>query len=197
MSPRLAAYSSIAHLNLRNLLCCIRKTEKCFFSLHRGPYTSWYHSQCAPWTSIPSVNYLDGYHQMKAADKKVLKDLCEGRGSRPRMLGAGPSAGGSSSSAVMLASGRSWTPLPAQGSPGIDWDSINDETREDTDVLYSSIDLLVVGCRYYSGMLYRGEMADLVREPANPYDPNAIRCDNIHGSQVGHIKREQVRSTFS
>ena len=128
---------------------------------------------------------------MKAEDKKKLKDLCQGRGP-PRMLGSGGASSSSSASAVALAPGRAWMPLPARGSPGIDWDTINDETREETDVLYCSIDLMVVGCRYYSGMLYRGEMSDLVREPNNPYDPNAIRCDNIHGTQVGHIKREQV-----
>lgn len=33
-------------------------------------------------------------------------------------------------------------------------------------------------------------MVGLVREPQNPYDPNAVMVANIYGSQVGHIKRE-------
>jgi len=27
------------------------------------------------------------------------------------------------------------------------------------------------------------------REPGNPYDSNAIRINNIHGTQIGHIPR--------
>ena len=30
------------------------------------------------------------------------------------------------------------------------------------------------------------------REPSNPYDSNAVRVLNVHGEQVGHIKREQA-----
>lgn len=33
-------------------------------------------------------------------------------------------------------------------------------------------------------------MVGLVREPQNPYDPNAVMVANIYGNQVGHIKRE-------
>jgi SWI/SNF-related matrix-associated actin-dependent regulator of chromatin subfamily A3 len=33
-----------------------------------------------------------------------------------------------------------------------------------------------------------GEFVTLIREPANPYDRNAIRVDNVSGKKVGHIK---------
>lgn len=32
-------------------------------------------------------------------------------------------------------------------------------------------------------------MVGLVREPQNPYDPNAVMVTNMYGNQVGHIKR--------
>jgi len=48
----------------------------------------------------------------------------------------------------------------------------------------------VVGCRYYSGVVHRGEFAFLVREPHNPYDANAIAVKNLLDHQVGHINRE-------
>ena len=39
-----------------------------------------------------------------------------------------------------------------------------------------------------------GEYIELVREPNNPYDRNAIRVDNIHGEKVGHIKATSART---
>lgn len=32
-------------------------------------------------------------------------------------------------------------------------------------------------------------MIGLVREPQNPYDPNAVMVTNMYGNQVGHIRR--------
>lgn len=46
----------------------------------------------------------------------------------------------------------------------------------------------IVGLRYYTGVAHPGEYVRLVREPRNPYDRNAVRVDNIHGEQVGHVK---------
>lgn len=28
------------------------------------------------------------------------------------------------------------------------------------------------------------------REPSNPYDSNAIRIDNVQGTQIGHLPRQ-------
>lgn len=42
----------------------------------------------------------------------------------------------------------------------------------------------IVGMRYYGGVVHRGEWVELVREPANPYDANAIRVENMARVQV-------------
>jgi SWI/SNF-related matrix-associated actin-dependent regulator of chromatin subfamily A3 len=45
-----------------------------------------------------------------------------------------------------------------------------------------------VGIRYYAGTAHPGEYVQLIREPSNVYDKNAIRVDNMAGIKVGHIK---------
>ena len=52
----------------------------------------------------------------------------------------------------------------------------------------------VVGIRYYQGAAHPGEFVQLVREPDNPYDKNAIRVDNLRHQKVGHIKKETARA---
>lgn len=47
----------------------------------------------------------------------------------------------------------------------------------------------IVGLQYYTGTISGREMVGLVREPLNPYDPNAIRVLNTRTVQVGHIER--------
>ena len=54
------------------------------------------------------------------------------------------------------------------------------------------ITLTTVGCRYYQGTAHKNEIVELIREPQNQYDRNAIRVDNIAGVQIGHIKRQQA-----
>ncbi|CAN0248801.1 unnamed protein product, partial [Ectocarpus sp. 12 AP-2014] len=67
-----------------------------------------------------------------------------------------------------------------------------DDDATSREVLYGYADLLIVGCRYYRGVAHLGEFVDLVREPNNPYDRNAIRVDNLTRQQVGHIKATQA-----
>ncbi|KAK4191938.1 putative SWI/SNF-related matrix-associated actin-dependent regulator of chromatin subfamily A member 3-like 1 [Podospora australis] len=55
--------------------------------------------------------------------------------------------------------------------------------------LYGSFDGKIVGVRYYNGVATMGEVVICKREPSNPYDPNAIRVDNVYGQQIGHIPR--------
>jgi SWI/SNF-related matrix-associated actin-dependent regulator of chromatin subfamily A3 len=55
---------------------------------------------------------------------------------------------------------------------------------------YGSVSGLIVGIQHYRGDIHVGEMANLVREPSNPYDRNALRVDNLAGVQIGHIKKE-------
>jgi SWI/SNF-related matrix-associated actin-dependent regulator of chromatin subfamily A3 len=48
----------------------------------------------------------------------------------------------------------------------------------------------IVGVRYYNGYATEGEQVMVKREPLNQYDENAIRIDNVQGSQIGHIPRQ-------
>ncbi|XP_050983555.1 helicase-like transcription factor [Labeo rohita] len=64
------------------------------------------------------------------------------------------------------------------------------QDRPEDNVQIGSIQGTVVGLRYYTGTVNRGEMVALVRQPQNPYDRNAVMVANVYGSQVGHIKKE-------
>jgi SWI/SNF-related matrix-associated actin-dependent regulator of chromatin subfamily A3 len=55
--------------------------------------------------------------------------------------------------------------------------------------LYGILPAKIVGVRYYRGYATTGEMVVLKREPHNQYDVNAIRVDNVQGTQIGHIPR--------
>ncbi|XP_051012917.1 helicase-like transcription factor [Acomys russatus] len=62
---------------------------------------------------------------------------------------------------------------------------------EDLDlVLFGTLRGQVVGLRYYTGVVNNNEMVALQREPNNPYDKNAIKVNNVNGTQVGHLKRD-------
>ncbi|KAK3503055.1 DNA repair and recombination protein RAD5B [Neurospora crassa] len=54
---------------------------------------------------------------------------------------------------------------------------------------YGHFDGKIVGVRYYNGVASPGEVVVCKREPQNQYDPNAIRVDNVLGTQIGHIPR--------
>ena len=83
-------------------------------------------------------------------------------------------------------------------------ESVNDDSSQEepldeedapfhNQVLLAKGDYLIVGIRYYQGVAHPGEYVDLVREPLNPYDSNAIRVDNVHHEKIGHIKGTQCR----
>ncbi|CAK8680468.1 unnamed protein product [Clavelina lepadiformis] len=72
-----------------------------------------------------------------------------------------------------------------------DGDSSNSSANDD---YFGFLNGVIVGIRYYSGMVSNREMVGLQREPNNPYDCNAVRVNNIRGEQVGHIKRELARA---
>ncbi|KAL3427406.1 SNF2 family domain-containing protein [Phlyctema vagabunda] len=52
-----------------------------------------------------------------------------------------------------------------------------------------AIDGKIVGVRYYNGYATVGESVLIKREPSNVYDSNAIRIDNVQGTQIGHLPR--------
>ncbi|KAI0550705.1 SNF2 family N-terminal domain-containing protein [Xylaria curta] len=77
-------------------------------------------------------------------------------------------------------------------------DDFNDadetNTPEDPPLeLYGTIDNKIVGVRYYDGIVTPGESILCTREPHNAYDSNAVRVDNIMGSQIGHLPRVFVQ----
>ncbi|XP_036421333.1 helicase-like transcription factor isoform X2 [Colossoma macropomum] len=77
----------------------------------------------------------------------------------------------------------------SQSSSSAGGSSDQDQDQEEN-LLIGSIQGTIVGLRYYTGVVNRGEMVSLVREPQNPYDRNAVKVTNVYGIQVGHIKRE-------
>ncbi|KAL7426073.1 hypothetical protein ACHAXH_000525, partial [Discostella pseudostelligera] len=68
-----------------------------------------------------------------------------------------------------------------------------EEYQELPDVLVGSGAYQIVGIRYYTGVAHPGEFVNLIREPNNPYDKNAIRVENLHGEKVGHIKATMAK----
>ena len=73
-------------------------------------------------------------------------------------------------------------------------DDIDSSTQIDTSTLIGSGEYLIVGIRYYTGVAHPGEYINLVREPHNPYDRNAIRVDSLRGEKIGHIKATMAKS---
>jgi SWI/SNF-related matrix-associated actin-dependent regulator of chromatin subfamily A3 len=79
------------------------------------------------------------------------------------------------------------------------WLDINEENEiidlsEDVDegfgwTCVGAIEGKIVGIRYYSGYATMGEQVMIKREPGNPYDSNAIRVNNVQGTQIGHLPR--------
>lgn len=57
-------------------------------------------------------------------------------------------------------------------------------------VCLGALDGKVVGVRYYAGYATPGEQIMIRREPGNPYDSNAIRINNVQGTQIGHLPRD-------
>ncbi|KAI1346448.1 SNF2 family N-terminal domain-containing protein [Xylaria sp. FL0043] len=58
---------------------------------------------------------------------------------------------------------------------------------------YGSLENKIVGVRYYDGIVTPGESCLCFREPGNRFDSNAVRVDNVMGSQIGHLPRNLVQ----
>ncbi|KJK80181.1 hypothetical protein H634G_04420 [Metarhizium anisopliae BRIP 53293] len=58
--------------------------------------------------------------------------------------------------------------------------------------LYGTFETKIVGIQYYRGHASTGEAVLCRREPANQYDRNAIRIDNVMYRQIGHLPRKVV-----
>uniref|UniRef100_A0A7S1DN32 PARP-type domain-containing protein n=1 Tax=Hemiselmis andersenii TaxID=464988 RepID=A0A7S1DN32_HEMAN len=171
------------------------------FSPMYGPVTGWNHPECLTWRSL-SPQSMIGWRSIRPEDQTAILNLVSG--------GAGRQSGGPTRWVPLPRPGQPWVPPPLSSAAmagagssssqesqhdGVmaepNWATVEEE-RQDTDVLYGKVNVLVVGCRYYGGLLHEGEYAELVREPRNQYDRNAIRVDNMMAQQVGHIKKEQA-----
>ncbi|XP_042457247.1 putative SWI/SNF-related matrix-associated actin-dependent regulator of chromatin subfamily A member 3-like 1 [Zingiber officinale] len=73
---------------------------------------------------------------------------------------------------------------PPGGTSDLEWQELLSDA-----VLVGFVLADIVGLRHYSGVIRGREMVGLVREPLNPYDPNAIKVLNTRTVQVGHIQR--------
>ena len=76
------------------------------------------------------------------------------------------------------------------------------ETNEENDIIdlsqdvdegsgwtaVGAIDGKIVGVRYYNGHATSGEQVMVRREPGNPYDSNAVRINNVQGTQIGLLR---------
>lgn len=74
----------------------------------------------------------------------------------------------------------------------IDLDDEADVPEAQRFEFYGTMDNKIVGVRYYDGIVTPGESILCCREPNNQYDTNAVRVDNIMGSQIGHLPRNLV-----
>ena len=59
-----------------------------------------------------------------------------------------------------------------------------EEGGGDEEELYTTLATQVVGTKYYTGLVGLGEQVNLVREPTNRFDSNAIKVTNISNIQV-------------
>ena len=59
-----------------------------------------------------------------------------------------------------------------------------EEGEDDEEELYTTLATQVVGTKYYTGLVGLGEQVNLVREPTNRFDGNAIKVTNISNTQV-------------
>jgi SWI/SNF-related matrix-associated actin-dependent regulator of chromatin subfamily A3 len=103
---------------------------------------------------------------------------------------AGVTSNATGAAVASLPSSSSTNPSPIDLSQ--DEEAFEEESFQMVPISNHPLRLSVVGIRYYRGVAHPGEYVQLVREPHNPYDRNAVRVDNMHGQKVGHIKKEQA-----
>jgi SWI/SNF-related matrix-associated actin-dependent regulator of chromatin subfamily A3 len=140
-----------------------------------GEYYCYYHVRC--YGKKVTAENLHGFRTLPADLQYLVREQLQlGRQPAPNYV---PVA----SPPTALASASS--PADAASGPGRCNDLPDDE--EENDILYGRTSVLIRGLQYYRGVLHRGEYANLIREPGNPYDHNAIKVTNMQNIQVGHI----------
>ena len=77
---------------------------------------------------------------------------------------------------------RDAVPSSSQANAGEE-ENVEDDGKDEEE-LYTILATQVVGTKYYTGMVGLGEQVNLVREPTNRFDGNAIKVTNISNIQV-------------
>jgi SWI/SNF-related matrix-associated actin-dependent regulator of chromatin subfamily A3 len=62
-----------------------------------------------------------------------------------------------------------------------------------TTTFLGSVFTEIAGMQYYEADVESGEKVQLEREPENEHDKNAIRVENKHFKQAGHVPGESPR----
>ena len=79
---------------------------------------------------------------------------------------------------------RGAAPASSQPSDAGEEEENMEEGGRNEEELYTTLATQVVGAKYYTGMVGLGEQVNLVREPTNRFDGNAIKVTNISNIQV-------------
>ena len=152
-----------------------------------GESIAWKHLRCAlpagQRHTVPS-----GIHALSAEDQRTVRNLCSGAGAPPlpvpRLLALPAGASPLPTSNFCVSPAR-LLGGPSAAVPSQDGQDDGDAACVTLGTLQSTI----VGVRYYAGVVHVGEYVNLVREPRNAYDANAVRVDNLRHTQVGHLPR--------
>jgi SWI/SNF-related matrix-associated actin-dependent regulator of chromatin subfamily A3 len=111
----------------------------------------------------------------------------EHRIKQPRTGGSQPRASQSLTSTDPVSTRDQWSIGQNEEEEIIDLSQDIDEGHGWT--ILGSLDGKIVGIRYYNGFATPGEQVLIKREPGNPYDSNAIRVNNVQGTQIGHLPK--------
>jgi SWI/SNF-related matrix-associated actin-dependent regulator of chromatin subfamily A3 len=98
---------------------------------------------------------------------------------RKRKRDADPTPSTSRGSSVIRGAG----PSSSQANAGEEEENV-EGGEENEEELYTVLATQVVGTKYYTGLVGLGEQVNLVREPTNRFDHNAIKVTNISNIQV-------------
>ncbi|KAL1760634.1 SNF2 family N-terminal domain-containing protein [Schizophyllum commune] len=174
-----------------------------------GENVEWRHWGCITpviLAQLSNVNLeaIEGFKDLQAHDRHKIREAVRLRRIDPadvppsaRVAAAPPPAtqttrkrkAAEPASQPSTSQASSTMPGPSQPSHAIEDEATEDNVEEAADELYCTLSTGVVGIQYYTGLVGAGEEVQLIREPNNRYDRNAIRVSNIAGSQVGHIPK--------
>jgi SWI/SNF-related matrix-associated actin-dependent regulator of chromatin subfamily A3 len=149
--------------------------------------TNWYHPACFP-VKVSEHQLRRDFEGGPAFAKAFMEAMgTKASASTHQPTGAGSCSGASSSRSKKRKATLDNLVTETLSSSGLILDDYDE-------VLLGTLKVPIVGIRFYSGVVHLGEWVNLVREPQNAYDRNAIRVDNQDNRQVGHIARQVALS---